>query len=218
MSEVPENTNRRKRARTDSEKRDRRLMILDAARGYVNEKGFDAITMSGLAARTRLAKGTLYLYFTTKEEVLLNLFHEALEEWTQNVITGVNRVAGNEGVLVSMVRASQTVPLFLELLVRLTTAIEPNVNDDQLVESKQILLEQLGRIHKALKGQLGLEQEKAFALNMGLLTALHGAAHLNATTARYSDAFPAEVRALIGASRFEAAFRAAAEPMLHGLR
>ena len=42
--------------------------------------GFDAFTMNKLAAATNLAKGTLYLYFATREELVNKLWLLSLND------------------------------------------------------------------------------------------------------------------------------------------
>ena len=57
------------------EKEVRRQQILDAARDLFFERGFDATTIEDLASRVELSKGTLYLYFSSKEEIYFTLMH-----------------------------------------------------------------------------------------------------------------------------------------------
>lgn len=65
------------RAHTPEQKTERRSAILAAALEEFFESGFAAARMDRLAARAEVSKGTLYLYFASKEEVLLAL-HEAV--------------------------------------------------------------------------------------------------------------------------------------------
>ncbi len=67
-----------KRARSEDQKAERQAVILSAARDMIDETGFDGVTMSALAKRAGLAKGTLYLYVRSKEELFLLLFLEAM--------------------------------------------------------------------------------------------------------------------------------------------
>jgi TetR/AcrR family transcriptional regulator len=60
-------------ARRERERGERRSLILDAAERAFAAKGLDATTMDDIAAQAQLAKGTLYLYFDTKEELLLGM-------------------------------------------------------------------------------------------------------------------------------------------------
>ena len=56
------------RARSAEQKALRRQAVLEAAEKYFNEVGYEAFSMAQLAKNTGVAKGTLYLYFNTREE------------------------------------------------------------------------------------------------------------------------------------------------------
>lgn len=56
--------------RREREKEERRQAILSRARSLFLEKGYNAVTLDDLAAACELAKGTLYLYFPSKAEIL----------------------------------------------------------------------------------------------------------------------------------------------------
>jgi AcrR family transcriptional regulator len=61
------------------EKAQRRQEILDAARQEFFERGFHRPTVDDVAARAEVSKGTIYLYFESKEEILAHLLLEGLE-------------------------------------------------------------------------------------------------------------------------------------------
>lgn len=61
------------------EKRIRHQQILDAAYEVFNEVGFFAATMDQIAERAELAKGTIYIYFKSKEEVYFSLLANGLD-------------------------------------------------------------------------------------------------------------------------------------------
>ena len=61
------------------EKARRRREILDAARQEFFERGFHHPTVDDVAARAEVSKGTIYLYFESKEEILAHLLLEGLE-------------------------------------------------------------------------------------------------------------------------------------------
>ena len=72
----------KQRARSDEEKRERREAILATALAmYEREHSFAAFTMAALAKEAGLAKGTLYLYFRTKEELFLALLESGFDAW-----------------------------------------------------------------------------------------------------------------------------------------
>lgn len=51
----------------------RRRQILDAVAGLLLEDGYEALTVSKVATRAGVAKGTVYLYFDSKQEMLAAL-------------------------------------------------------------------------------------------------------------------------------------------------
>jgi TetR/AcrR family fatty acid metabolism transcriptional regulator len=64
------------RRRTD----DKRQRILDAAVQTFAEKGFFASRISDVASAAGIADGTVYLYFESKEDILVKLFDEVMGE------------------------------------------------------------------------------------------------------------------------------------------
>jgi AcrR family transcriptional regulator len=68
-------------ARVSSEKReqylqDRREAILDAAIDVFGSKGFAGSTVEEVARAAQMTKGTVYLYFASKEEILASILAE----------------------------------------------------------------------------------------------------------------------------------------------
>lgn len=60
-----------------------RLAILHAADDLLVEKGFDAVTMEGIAKRAGVAKQTIYRWWPSKADVLLEAFlQDAAEDLT----------------------------------------------------------------------------------------------------------------------------------------
>lgn len=64
------------RARSEQAKDDRRRAFLDAALDEFFEKGFAATRMDDVAQRAGLTKGTLYLYFESKEALFKSLIEQ----------------------------------------------------------------------------------------------------------------------------------------------
>jgi AcrR family transcriptional regulator len=81
-----------KRARQKHQKAERREAILSFARAELEASSFANITMAQIAARVGLVKGTLYLYFATKEELFLELFRQELHSWVWDLETGLDEL------------------------------------------------------------------------------------------------------------------------------
>ena len=62
------------------EKENRRRSILDAARAVFFQDGSQVATVDDVAARAEVSKGTVYLYFESKETILAHLLLEGLEK------------------------------------------------------------------------------------------------------------------------------------------
>ncbi|PIE77459.1 MAG: hypothetical protein CSA15_12825 [Candidatus Delongbacteria bacterium] len=75
----------------DDEKRKiKRKKILDSAKFLFKNKGFSQTTMLDIAKKSGVAKGTLYLYYKNKSEIILNLLLEFRKEFNtliQNVVS-----------------------------------------------------------------------------------------------------------------------------------
>jgi TetR/AcrR family transcriptional repressor of multidrug resistance operon len=69
------------RAQTPEEKIAKGEFILHVAERIIRDEGLDALSMNRLVQETSFAKGTLYLYFTTRHEILASLFVQMLTGW-----------------------------------------------------------------------------------------------------------------------------------------
>lgn len=69
-----------KRARAPEAKTERRAAILGAAESLLRRDPAGAFSVDALARRAGLAKGTVYLYFRTREEVLLAVHEKQVHE------------------------------------------------------------------------------------------------------------------------------------------
>jgi TetR/AcrR family fatty acid metabolism transcriptional regulator len=81
MSESSLSTQRRRRRPAERAPRggDKRDRILDAAVRVFARKGFHATRVSEVAQAAGVADGTIYLYFKSKEELLVSLFEARVE-------------------------------------------------------------------------------------------------------------------------------------------
>lgn len=64
----------------------KRYAILETALTVFREVGFEAASMSQIAARVGGSKATLYNYFSSKEELLLEAMHASAREHGENII------------------------------------------------------------------------------------------------------------------------------------
>jgi AcrR family transcriptional regulator len=69
------------RARSPKAKEARREVILTAASLLFAQRSYADVTMAEVAKAARLAKGTVFLYFPTREALFLALLGDLLDDW-----------------------------------------------------------------------------------------------------------------------------------------
>lgn len=70
-----------KRARNEAEKDARRRKILNSALDLYEEMGLEQVRVDAVARRAGIAKGTVYLYFKSREAIFIELYEEAFADW-----------------------------------------------------------------------------------------------------------------------------------------
>lgn len=63
--------------RKEREKEQKKALMLDAAEGLILEKGLDNLNMDEVAERAEVSKGSLYLYFKNKTDLVLGICNKA---------------------------------------------------------------------------------------------------------------------------------------------
>lgn len=76
--------------RRQREKEQRRMEILSAAREIFFAKGLEGSTMDEIADKAELSKGTLYLYFKSKDELYVSLLSEGTEIFTNMMLESIS--------------------------------------------------------------------------------------------------------------------------------
>lgn len=111
------------RARTAEAKDDRRLSLLSAALDEFFERGFAAARMDDIAARAGLSKGSIYLYFNSKEDLFTSLIEtfaipniERFEATAAQALGGVAAIRAFLGLAPALIRTSP-VPKIAKILI-----------------------------------------------------------------------------------------------------
>lgn len=82
----------RRSARNDNEKQEKYDAILGAALKEFLAKGYADAKLANIAQEARIAKGTLYLYFTSKQDIFEKLIRSSIH----SSINSLEKIAGNE--------------------------------------------------------------------------------------------------------------------------
>lgn len=98
MAEGPASSGR---SRSQKQRSDKRVRIVDAAVGVFAEKGYRSARISDIARRAGVADGTIYLYFRNKEDLLLTIFEEKMD----GILTGLRAAVDGIGSPADRMRA-----------------------------------------------------------------------------------------------------------------
>ncbi|MEM9453716.1 MAG: TetR family transcriptional regulator [Myxococcota bacterium] len=139
----------KQRARNHEDKIARRQAILAVAARLLGRHQYHRITMAEVARRCGLAKGTLYLYFRSKEELFLAALEEQLAAWLDALAVELAALEpGPPGaperfaaVVAHTLAARETLS---DLLPLLHTVLEQNIDIDTAAAFKQMLLDKVG--------------------------------------------------------------------------
>jgi AcrR family transcriptional regulator len=135
------------RARQPEQKEERRKAILQAAHLLWTECTFEQFTMSHLAQRLGLAKGTLYLYFETKEELFLALLDELLEAWLGELAVRFRRLrrpVSARALALAVSASLESRRELVRLLPLVETLLDRGASDQAALAFEQRMLQYLG--------------------------------------------------------------------------
>jgi AcrR family transcriptional regulator len=158
-----------KRATGELEKGERRAQILARAETLFREKDYDEIRMADLAAELGLAKGTLYLYFPSKESLFLALVDERLGTILSGLrlsLTEAGR-ATIDSVAARAAAAMAAEPVLPRLLAALHPVLEKRLPFEEALAFKRRLAAALAEAGDALARALpplGSDEGRAFIL------------------------------------------------------
>ncbi|MDG1523169.1 MAG: TetR/AcrR family transcriptional regulator [Hellea sp.] len=206
------------RARSEEQKTFRRNAVLKVAELYFLEVGYEAFSMSHLAKRAGVAKGTLYLYFETREEIFLTLYEQSLIRWSQIFINDLPVSMTSKSYAQKLYSTAMADGTFLPLLIRLEHIIEHNVAIPRLISSKQIFIHQVDAIAKVTSIALTLNKPRAIEVvkTMGVL--LIGATQGDQAPSLDNEELPKDVRDLIDSFSSEPLFIKNAARIIEGIR
>jgi AcrR family transcriptional regulator len=166
-----------RRATGHSEKLARRHLILTAAEKLLQGWSYTDITMDRIAAKAGVAKGTLYLYFRTKETIFLRLYEDRLLAWYTELESlaglGSHSVGADEAaqVMASSLAAHPTLVLLHGLI---NSNLARNIDAEDLVAFRRRQCRGISSLASALAGRVeGLSEGRALRF-LGRLEALAG--------------------------------------------
>lgn len=178
-----------RRAITREQKQERRQKILDAARELFSESDFASVKILDIAKRTGLGKGSVFLYFESKEDLFLELTMQEFDAWYQKIqfllLEHSGKGIGGRELLELLDRTFLSRNLLIRLLVTAMTVLEQNAGYEQAVRYKRTLHDDICQLGETLD-----EKVVYFKEGDGARFLLHCLALLAGT---YQMANPSEV-------------------------
>jgi AcrR family transcriptional regulator len=159
----------KQRARRDEDKQQRREHILKAARSLLERSPRLDTTIAEVAERAGVAKGTLFLYFATREALELAVLEHELEAWFDSLDRELESDDKPWSVerLASALTASVLVrKLMARLLVRLEPALEHDAPAEQVAQFRHRWLDRTLRTGAAIERRLRLRAGRSLGAKM----------------------------------------------------
>jgi AcrR family transcriptional regulator len=206
------------RARTPEQKELRRQVVLEAAESYFLDVGYEAFSMARLAKKASVVKGTLYLYFKTREELFLTLYEQSLIRWSYVFIDCLSKPLSSKEYAQALYSTAMADGTFLPLLIRLEHVIEHNVAVDRLIESKRVFMRRVDAVADPTSTSLGLSKTQSTEIvgTMGVL--LIGATRADQGPSLDGEKLPEDVQGLFDTFLSEPLFIKNAVRIIEGIR
>jgi AcrR family transcriptional regulator len=170
----------RQRARLEQEKVEKRALILSSAEKlFMEQEHFNSISVSSIADNLGFGKGTIYLYFRTKEEIYLALLEREFNTWLNNIITGLKTNFGkisSEKTIDILTGYISTHSYFMRLATISASILEKNISNEKILSYKAGLAEKILEAGSAIDEKVsGIEPGKGSLMLMrsyGIITGL----------------------------------------------
>jgi AcrR family transcriptional regulator len=209
-----------RRAYRPEEKEVRRQAILAGTQQMLMETAFPELRMTDLAGRLGLAKGTLYLYFPTKEALFLAVLQAELGAWFDRAAVCLDGIAVRTDparVAEALVAVLRERPLLPRLQALLHGVLEGNLPEAEALAFARFLQEGVQRVGARLERVLpGLEPGRGAEY----LTRFHGlvvAGHLLSGRPPAVRAVLQDPAMVLFDFRFDAFLGGAAADLLRGM-
>ena len=59
---------------------------------FSKKNGYDRVSFNGIAAEAGFTKSNMYRYFSSKEEIFLNIFSDLFEDWADDCIKRLKKL------------------------------------------------------------------------------------------------------------------------------
>ena len=147
-----------RRSLKERQRQEREELILQASEEVLLQKGYQDASMDEIAARVGIAKGTLYLHFAGKEDLVIALVEREMQTFLKVIEDAIATHNTTRATLAAILRAMYT-GLLGKRFQLLSSLVESVDTRTQLMEKREKLRHTKERVTDAIT-QL-LEQGKA---------------------------------------------------------
>ena len=158
------------RARSESAKLEREDSILTATEMLLRQSGYDSMTMQAVATAAGLAKGTLYLYFASRESLVIAVYGRLFDRWIDRFAVHKPELNGFDGFCRDFARHYSDDPLFLQLSIFINSLAEPQLDREAFINGKRAMARRVKRLAGFVCQQFFIEPVAAQKLIWGFLT------------------------------------------------
>lgn len=166
-----------RRARSPKDKEQKRDKILKTAAELFNLDSDALPTAAAIAQTTGIAKGTVYLYFKSKEEIFLALLEQHYSNWYSDISSAIDvENPDGETVINAICHYIEAEPEFFRLASLSSSIIEQNVDVNILMAYKNRMAQRVQETAKTLAMKLNEEDHstcsqllvRSYAMLLGL--------------------------------------------------
>ena len=132
------------RATKPNQKNQREVEILTAAKRLLKKNGYEGTSLNTIAKEAQFTKSNVYRYFSSREEIFLNVYMEYILAWSKDMLAVYPSISAStsfENFASRWIRTLSKHPNLLELSSVLFVSLEKNSSKEQLEIFKQIAKE-----------------------------------------------------------------------------
>jgi len=137
------------RARSKEHKQTKRLLILEAAKKIIDKSGFSSLTIDQVVQNCRFSKGTFYIYFKSREEIILEILKNDFEIWFDHFkkYLAKSKEPFDSDFIKFWLKEIQKQPRLLSGLAYLHAALEPDSAEELIYQFKNFLFDKIRAVH-----------------------------------------------------------------------
>ncbi len=132
-------------------KKQRKTHILKSAEACFAEKGFRETTVDDIVEYSKTSKGTIYIYFKSKEDIYFELIEEKFGESLEHYFSSVRKFDTAEEKLRYIIKLQKNLEFTEEEQKFIILQVETNIYLLRKGNSEQVMIERLGRISAFLE-------------------------------------------------------------------